>query len=184
MKYLILFVLLLGSTFHVAAHHVNPDRPTYLAASGGQPDGIRVQDHAGVLFIRMIAYPAHPKPGESVRIELLVLEREGETPFKGSVDFSRESVRTPFRSTTSLGSASAVNGQFGQEFTFDQDGFYLLSARFKHLNEPYRIDLPTRCGNPFPVWPIMLAVGFVVLVLSVVTLLKRHNKADSHKDEY
>ncbi len=179
MKHLALLLLLFGGTVQVAAHHVNPDRPTYLAATGGLPDGIRVQDHAGALFLRIIAYPAHPNPGQPVRIELLVRKRDSETPFSGSVEFSQESVRTPFRSMVSLGTVTAADGQFSQQFTLERDGFYLLSARFEHLNEPYRIDLPIRCGKPFPLWPIMLAVGFVILVLGGVTILKRHNEANN-----
>ncbi len=176
---LTLFLLLWCYGFSASAHHFNPDNPTYLTATQDRPDGIRVQAHAGELSLRMVTYPAHPEANQPIRVELQVWNPTTKAPYEGAIELSIETQRTPFSDSLPLATKRGAEGQFSHQFKLQQDGFYLLTAEFEYHDEPYRIDLPLRSGTPFPLWPVIFTVGFVVLVLGGVALIKRRRPLQS-----
>ena len=85
----------------------------------------------------------------------------------------------PGKDEEKLGAQVLDDNVYRQGFMFKKEGNYIITAEFEAEGEPYTIDFPLRVGNPFPVGPLGIAVGVIVLVLVSVSILQRRKLLSS-----
>lgn len=154
------------------SHHVL-GRPSYsLNEDSNTPPSMQLEVQIGRYLVTMMAFPAFPKVGEESRIRLYAAHLESGEPFIGEVQFSVRDDRWFADPAEILGVQRPIDGIYRQSLLFSQEGDYWVTTRFEAGGEPYIIDLPIRMGNPASVFPILATVGFVALLLLILTWRK------------
>ena len=162
---------------YAAAHHVL-GRPSYsLSDDSNTPPSMQAETQIGDFFVTYMVYPAFPQPGKPGRINLYVARIDDGTPFEGKVTFRvRDEPWAPWLgggSEEKLGLQPPDDNVFRQGFLFAEKGDYIVTAAFQAGGEPYAIDFPLRIGEPAPVGPLGIAVGFLLIVLVTVSVAQR-----------
>ena len=166
------------------AHHIL-GRPAYsLNEDSNTPPSMQVETQIGAYFITFMAYPAFPRPNEPGRVHLYAARIADGVPYVGEVTFK-------VRDDTWFGSPEEILGRqppddhvYRQGFVFRKPGDYLVTAEFEAGGEPYRIDFPLRIGDPFPVGPIGVTVGIILLILVGVSLIQRRRSTRDRVRHY
>lgn len=160
------------------AHHVL-GRPSYsLGEDSNTPSSLQAEMQIGDYSVTYMVFPAFPKPESSGRINLYVTRIDDGALYEGEVAFT---VRDgSWLSSIGLGGSEEKlghqlldDGVFRQVFRFHEVGDYIVSATFDAGGEPHVIDFPLRVGPPSTVGPIGIAIGLLVVVLLLVTLVQR-----------
>jgi len=157
----------------IEAHHVL-GRPSYsLSEDSNTPPSMQVETQIGKYFVTYMAYPAFPKPKESGRVNLYASRIENGDTFRGQVTFKVKDDSWFSSKQEVLGTQEIDGGVYRQGFIFSESGDYIITAEFESDGEPYIIDFPLRIGDPFPVGPLGLSVGVIVIALFSVNILQR-----------
>ena len=169
------------------AHHVL-GRPSYsLNESSNTPPSMQVETRIGKYYVTYMVFPAFPKPKEKGRVNLYVKRIKDGVTFKGEVTFKIKDDSWFSSKEEFLGKQKPDSAVFRQGFEFQKAGNYLVRAQFFAENEPYIIDFPLRIGNPWPVGPIGIIVGLLLLMLILVNVKIRRKvnlmQTVRHRDE-
>ena len=166
-----LALLLISQT--AAAHHVL-GRPAYsLNEDSNTPSSIEVEGEVGDFLVKLMAYPAFPRPGETGRLNFFARHSKTGQPFTGTVRFNIKE-DSWFKSTiTPLGAPLADDHVFRHTFKLGKDGDYLVTAQFEHGGQTHDVELPLQVGGRWPVGPVGGGVALLALILLVGSLVNR-----------
>ena len=173
-KVSIIILLLVVSNFKLAiAHHVL-GRPAYsLNEDSNTPPSMQVETQMGDYYITYMVFPAFPKPLQAGRVNLYAERINDGEGYKGQVTFKIKNDSWMNSEYETLGVQAPDDGVFRQGFIFSEKGDYIVTAEFEAEGEPYIIDFPLQIGKPFPIGPLGITVGILVLVLASVNLIKK-----------
>ncbi|VAW76284.1 FIG00921845: hypothetical protein [hydrothermal vent metagenome] len=179
--------LVLLLPYNSFAHHVL-GRPSYsLNESSNTPPSMQVETRIGKYYVTYMVFPAFPKPKQQGRINLYIKKIKDGVPFKGEVVFTVLDDSWFSSNKEVLGAQYSNDAIFRQGFIFQRPGYYLVRAEFISDKEPYIVDFPLRIGNPWPLGPIGLMVGIIVIMLLVINLKVRYKlqrlQAVRHREE-
>ncbi len=159
-----------------AAHHVL-GRPSYsLGEDSNTPSSLQAETQIGDYFVTYMVFPAFPKPEGPGRINLYVTRIDDGTLYEGEVTFTvRGDSWLPWADgdEEKLGLQHLDDGVFRQAFRFHEAGNYIISATLDAEGEPHVIDFPLRVGPVSAVGPFGIAIGLLVTLLLLVTLVQR-----------
>jgi len=159
-----------------AAHHVL-GRPSYnLNEDSNTPSSMQIETQIGDYFVTVMAFPAFLRPDTPGYIKLYATHLDTELPYLGQVTFIVRDDSLFSSKEERLGVQTPIDNIFRQGIVFSQEGDYIISAEFTANNEPYRIDLPLRVGNPLPILSLSLGAAIVVIFLSAVFFKKRFRR--------
>jgi len=173
---------------YVFAHHVL-GRPSYsLNESSNTPPSMQIETRIGKYYVTYMVFPAFPKPREQGRVNLYIKRIIDGKPFTGEVIFKVLDDSWFSSNAEMLGTQKLDSAVFRQAFVFRKPGHYLVRAEFVSDKEPYIIDFPLRIGKPWPVGPVGLIVGLIVLMLLLVNFKIRRRlkqlQTVRHRDEH
>jgi hypothetical protein len=171
-KYIVV-IFCIGCMPLAEAHHVL-GRPAYsLSEESNTPPSMQVETQIGKFFVTYMAFPAFPKPGEQGRVNLYAARIDNGNTYKGKVTFKvRDDSWFSSRQET-LGVQNIDDGVYRQGFEFNEAGDYIITAEFEAAGEPYIIDFPLRIGKPFPIGPLGVSVGVILVSLFLVNIMQR-----------
>lgn len=169
-----LLMLLLLQTALVQAHHIL-GRPSYaLNEDSNTPPSMQVEVQIGDYFVNYMVYPAFPRANEPGRIHFYASHLQTSQQFDGKVTFSaRDDGWLSDGRAETLGVQVINDTVYRQDFLFQEEGDYLISASFEANGEPYNIDFPLRIGEITAIGPIGLLAGSMALALIGVNLWQR-----------
>jgi len=171
MRAFVSFLLLLGISAGVHAHHVL-GRPSYnLNEDSNTPPSIQVETQIGNYSVTYMVFPAFPRPNEVARINLYASRISDGEPYHGEVTFSIRDDGLFGGNEEVIGTQPVDYNVFRQNFVVSEEGDYIVTARFEADGEPYVIDFPLRIGDPAPVGTIGIVVTVSVIVLFGLNLI-------------
>ena len=154
-------------------HHVL-GRPSYsLNEDSNTPPSMQVETRIGDFFVTYMVFPAFPRPDEPGRVNLYASRIDNGAPFQGQVTFKVKDDAWFSNKEELLGTQAPDDNVFRQGFMVREEGDYIIIAEFESGGEPYRIDFPLRIGTPWPIGPIGLSLGALIIVLLAINILQR-----------
>ena len=164
---------------NASAHHVL-GKPAYsLNKDSNTPPSMQVETQLGDYSINYMVFPAFPKAGEKGRINLYASKLDTGESFTGTVQFKVRDDSWFGGEEEVLGVQQADDFVYRQDFVFNQDGEYIITAEFESDGEPYVVDFPLRVGTPTAIGPLVIAVAIILLSLVGVSMLQRRKTPDS-----
>ncbi|MBF0561795.1 MAG: hypothetical protein HQL37_07190 [Alphaproteobacteria bacterium] len=158
------------------AHHIL-GKPAYsYTEDGSTPPSAEIDALIGKYSLTMMSFPAFPKPGKEGRISLYARRLDNGKPFDGIVKFTVRDDSWFAPPPEPLGAQRLDGGVFRQGFIVSKAGAYFVTATFESDGEPYIVDFPLQVGQTWPVVPVMVAGGIVLLVLGGVSAAKRRRR--------
>ncbi|HEC20285.1 MAG TPA: hypothetical protein ENI97_13220 [Gammaproteobacteria bacterium] len=155
------------------AHHVL-GRPSYsLNEDSNTPPSMQVETQIGKFFVTYMVFPAFPRANEPGRVNLYASRIDNGKPFDGQITFSVRDDSWFSSDEEILGTQPIDDGVFRQGFQFNNDGEYIITARFEADGEPYAIDFPLTIGDASSSTPITVSVIIIVLFLASINIIKR-----------
>ena len=173
-SWLFMALMLLIPLHTAAAHHIL-GRPAYsLNEDSNTPPSMQGEARVGDYMLTYMIFPAFPRPGEPGRIHLYATAIEDSKPFAGKVNFSMRVDRWWDRGEgVALGVQPPDDHVYRQGFQVEQAGDYMVTARFEVNDETYTLDFPMRVGAPPLLGPLEIAVGVLLALLVIISLIQR-----------
>ena len=174
-RFLFSMAFMLLIPLHTAAAHHVLGRPAYsLNEDSNTPPSMQGEARIGDYVLTYMIFPAFPRPGDPGRIHFYATAIEDSEPFVGKVSFSMRADRW-----WSTGKGVALGVQppdyhvYRQGFSVEQAGDYMVTVRFEADGEPYTLDFPLRVGTPPLLGPLEIAVGVLLALLVIISLIQR-----------
>ena len=166
-----LFCLLM--TTQSFSHHIL-GRPAYsLNEDSNTPPSKQIELYVGDYTINYMVYPAFPKPHEAGRINFYASHSDSGKSYVGKVAFSVKEDGWFSKASNNLGTQEHEDNIFHQDFTFDKEGDYIITAEFHDGAVPYSINFPLRVGAPTGFGTMGTFLALAVFVLLVLTSLNQ-----------